>query len=217
MNYYLTNARDPLSSFTHLIGACLAAVGTVALLAASLHTSINRMGAVVSCLIFGFSMVALYGASAFYHYVKGTAEQIKKLRKLDHSMIYVLIAGTYTPVLLLAIGGRVGVIFTAVIWALALFGILVKLCWLNAPRWLYTSVYLLMGWAIVFYYPALSSLEPITLGLIAGGGVSYSVGAVFYILKKPNFCREFGFHEIFHLFILLGSALHFTAVFLLLV
>lgn len=216
MNHYLANARDPLSSFTHLIGACLAAVGTVALLAASLHVPLNKGWAFMSCLIFGFSMVALYGASAFYHYVKGSAEQIKKLRKLDHSMIYVLIAGTYTPVLLLALGGKTGLIFTAVMWVLAISGILIKLCWMNAPRWLYTSVYLLMGWAIVFYYPALGSLEPPVFALIAGGGISYSIGAVMYILKWPNINKDFGFHEIFHLFIMLGSALHFTAVFLLL-
>ncbi|MBR5485303.1 MAG: hemolysin III family protein [Oscillospiraceae bacterium] len=213
---YFHNARDPWSSFTHLIGAGLAAVGTVVLLVFSFNVPLHRASAVASCLIFGCSMVALYGSSALYHYVKGTAEKIKKLRKLDHSMIYVLIAGTYTPVLLLAVGGKTGIIFTAVIWAMAFSGIFMKLCWLNAPRWLYTSVYLLMGWAIVFYYPALKAISALPLTFIAGGGVAYSVGAVIYILKKPNICEGFGFHEIFHLLIMLGSALHFAAVFMLL-
>ena len=103
--------------------------------------------------------------------------------------------------------------FLAVIWSIAAAGILVKLCWLSAPRWLYTSLYLLMGWAIVFDWNSLGGFEPGCLALVAAGGVAYSIGAVFYLVKRPVISENFGFHEIFHLFILAGSLLHFLAVF----
>ncbi|MEG2038711.1 MAG: hemolysin III family protein, partial [Oscillospiraceae bacterium] len=193
MSKYMNHARDPISSLTHLIGAGLSVAGTIALLVVSLRTVENRALTLTSSLIFGFSMLALYSASAFYHYYKGSEKAIKILRKVDHSMIYVLIAGTYTPILLLGVGGREGIIFTMVIWAIAFSGIAIKLCWINAPRWLYTGVYLLMGWAIVFYYPALLALDPLTLGLVAAGGIAYTIGAVMYIFKKPNFLKSFGF------------------------
>ena len=213
MRYYLQNARDPISSLTHLLGAGAALGGTVLLTAASALLSLGTV-ALCSCLVFGLSMVALYSASAAYHYSKGSPQKILRLRKLDHSMIYVLIAGTYTPILLLAVGGKRGAVFTGVIWGLALAGICVKLCWLSAPRWLSTAIYLLMGWAIVFDVPALRALDPVTMALVAAGGAAYSVGAVIYILKKPNLGKALGFHELFHLLILLGSFFHFLAVFL---
>jgi hemolysin III len=174
---------------------------------------ITSVPAVLGGIIFGFSLLALYSASSMYHYVKLPQPQLIRLRKLDHAMIYVLIAGTYTPVSLGFMTPRDATIFLAVIWGIALSGIIMKIFWLNAPRWLYTSLYLLMGWAIVFDWKAFGNVTMECLLLIAAGGISYTVGAVFYALKKPNTNSRFGFHEIFHLFVLVGSFLHFCAVY----
>ena len=127
-------------------------------------------------------------------------------------MIYVLIAGSYTPICLKFMEGMHGILFVCGVWAVALCGILVKLCWMNAPRALYTGFYLLMGWAIVFDWKALELIPAGAIALLLAGGISYSIGAVFYILKKPNPSPTFGFHELFHVFILLGTFFHFLAV-----
>ncbi|MEG2053740.1 MAG: hemolysin III family protein, partial [Oscillospiraceae bacterium] len=144
--------------------------------------------------------------------VNTDATRLLRLRKLDHAMIYVLIAGTYTPIALCFMGKMHGIIFTIVIWSIALLGIVTKLLWFNAPRWLYTSLYLLMGWAIIFDIKVFNGMAAGCIALIAAGGISYSIGAICYICKKPNIGKWFGFHEIFHLFIMLGTLLHFCAV-----
>ena len=147
-----------------------------------------------------------------YHYYNGPVFKQEYLRKLDHAMIYVLIAGSYTPICLKFMEGMHGILFVCGVWAVALCGILVKLCWMNAPRALYTGFYLLMGWAIVFDWKALELIPAGAIALLLAGGISYSIGAVFYILKKPNPSPTFGFHELFHVFILLGTFFHFLAV-----
>ncbi|MDO5603410.1 MAG: hemolysin III family protein [Oscillospiraceae bacterium] len=213
MLHCFKKARDPISSWTHFLGAVGAGVGTIILFASCL---LRGAGAVTlfSCLVFGFSMLALYNASAIYHYVHCSPQKLERFRKADHSMIYVLIAGSYTPICLRFMQPPHGAWFTAVMWGLALCGILIKVCWLNAPRWLYTAVYLLMGWAIIFDLQAFRGMPAACFGLIAAGGVAYSAGAVIYMLKKPNFKNGFGFHEIFHVFIMLGTLFHFFAVYL---
>lgn len=211
MPAYFKNARDPVSSWTHFVGAVGAVLGTILLLfLCALHQ--KNTAALFSCLIFGLSMVALYTASSTYHYAHGSPHKLEKLRKLDHSMIYVLIAGSYTPICMTFMEPLHGFAFTSAMWLLAFIGIFLKLCWMGTPRWLSTSIYLLMGWAIIFDLPAFQSIPPVCLTLIALGGVAYSIGAVLYILKKPNFSKDFGFHEIFHLFIQLGTLFHFFAV-----
>lgn len=212
IGFFRRNARDPVSSCTHFWGAVGGALATVLMLVHGL-----RQGAapllVAGAVLFGLSLVALYTASSVYHFWQGAPEKLVRLRKLDHSMIYVLIAGSYTPLCLAFMPGSHGVRFAAVMWGLALAGILIKLCWLSAPRILYTALYLAMGWAIVFDHTALVTMPTACLVLLAAGGVMYSVGAVCYILKKPNFSSSFGFHELFHLFILAGSALHVATVY----
>lgn len=205
-------ARDPVSSLTHAIGAILSACGAVYLLAAGLLDPSIALPSLVGAIIFGLSLIALYSASAVYHYVSDGAHRLLRLRKLDHAMIYVLIAGTYTPITLtfLPLGHRFW--FTAILWAVALAGIVVKLFWLDAPRWLSTSFYLLLGWALLFDFKAFAGIPGGCLALVAAGGLSYTVGAVLYIIKRPNLSPAWGFHELFHLFILLGSFLHFLAV-----
>lgn len=206
-------ARDPISSYTHFIGACFSVLGTLFLIACSLFKQ-SGLITLISSIIFGISLIALYSASSVYHYVKGSDKLLLHLRKLDHAMIYVLIAGTYTPIALHFMTKQKGIIFTVAIWSVAILGILIKLCWLNAPRALYTSLYLIMGWAILFDVNAFKSIPIPCLSLIAAGGISYTIGAVIYILKKPNISNFFGFHEIFHVFVMLGSAFHFLAIYL---
>lgn len=208
------NARDPLSSYTHFIGACLATLATLLLVGKCLYLEGTSSITIASVIIFGLSMIALYSTSSIYHFVKVPSNILVRIRKLDHSMIYVLIAGTYTPIVIGFMELKRAAVFMSAIWIVALVGILIKVCWLNAPRWLYTSLYLLMGWAIVF---DLDFLKQIPLGailLIGMGGIMYSIGAGFYIAKKPNFSSIFGFHEIFHIFVILGTVFQYSAIYL---
>ncbi len=205
-------AREPMSSYTHFLGILFSAVATIFLVVLNgIHGDFSaRM--MVSVLAFGGSMLALYSASSIYHFYNGPIIKQERLRKLDHAMIYVLIAGSYTPICLKFMEGVHGIVFTLAIWLVAVCGIVVKLCWMNAPRWLYTGFYLLMGWAIIFDWKALQMIPGGAIALLLAGGISYSIGAVFYILKKPNISKIFGFHELFHVFILLGTFFHFLTV-----
>ena len=205
--------RDFWSFYTHFTGAILSLIAVVFLIAASIIEGTSSLVNITGAIIFGFSMLALYSASSIYHYVKWPAEALVRLRKLDHAMIYVLIAGTYTPISLGYMNFKDATVFMAVIWLVAATGIIMKIFWLNAPRWLYTSLYVVMGWAIVFDWKAFNGMPVGCLALIAAGGISYTVGAGFYAIKKPNLSERFGFHEIFHLFVIFGSALHFNAVY----
>lgn len=201
-----------MNSYTHFWGIVFSIAATIVTLAISLLENSFSVRVLLSVLVFGGSMCALYSASSFYHYYNGPLEKQERFRKLDHAMIYVLIAGSYTPICLRFMPGKSGILFVAFIWAFAVSGILIKMCWMNAPRWLYTSVYIIMGWAIVFDWKAVSLIPAGAVALLLAGGISYTVGAVFYILKKPNFSASFGFHELFHVFILLGSFFHFLVV-----
>lgn len=189
-------------------------MATVFLIGTAAIEGTSSFANICGTTIFGLSLLCLYSASSIYHYVKRPMEDLVRLRKLDHAMIYILIAGTYTPIALAYMNFKDATIFMAVIWSVALLGIVMKICWLNAPRWFYTSLYVLMGWAIVFDWKAFDGLPRGCLGLIAAGGISYTIGAGFYALKKPNLSERFGFHEIFHLFVIFGSAFHFSAVYL---
>lgn len=211
MSRYLARAKDPWSSLTHMLGAAGFLLGTVLLV---LCGWVNKTpaGIVASAVIFGLSLVALYTSSAVYHYITATPQITKILRKLDHSMIYVLIAGSYTPVLVCYYPPSDRVWMLAAIWAIALCGIGVKLFWLDAPRWLYTAFYLMMGWFVLINLSPLSNLPKGAFVLLAAGGVAYTAGGVIYGLKRPMLSPNFGFHELFHLFVLLGSLLHYLMV-----
>ena len=205
-------ARDPISSYTHAIGAAFSAIGAVFMVTYGLLSPHAATTSLIGAVVFGLSMMALYSASAIYHFANSTADRIRRLRKFDHAMIYVLIAGTYTPLSLTFMPQPHGFYFTGILWAVAGVGIVSKLFWVNAPRWLSTSFYLLMGWAIVFDFRAFSGIPAGCLSLIAAGGLLYSIGAFVYIFGRPNISKAWGYHEIFHLFILLGSLMHFLAV-----
>ncbi len=213
MSQYWMKAREPISSFTHMLGAVFFTVATVLLIGKTLTLPDWSVKILVGVILFGCSLVALYAASSIYHFFNGSGKKLLILRKLDHAMIYVLIAGTYTPVLLKYLSGLEGWIFTVAIWVCALLGIVIKLCWFSAPRWLQTVLYIAMGWAILFDISIFQSMSGAAVGLLAAGGLSYTVGGVIYMLKKPNISAVFGFHELFHIFVLLGSLFHFLMIF----
>lgn len=206
-------AMDPVSSETHFIGAVLSLVTLIIMMVIAVKEGSNQQ-TVVGITVFGLSSISLYSASFIYHYYNADEDNNIKLilRKLDHSMIYVLIAGTYTPVCLTYLDYPHSLYFLTAIWLIAIIGIIVKLFWMNAPRFISTIFYLLMGWALIFDLPAFSKVPLGCLGLIACGGISYTIGAIVYIVKKPNWFKTFGFHELFHIFVMIGSAFHFLAV-----
>ena len=173
----------------------------------------NNLLHMLSVVVFAISLIALYSASSIYHFVNLSEAANFRLRKLDHSMIFVLIAGTYTPILLKYLSGAEGWIFTAAIWSCALVGIVIKLCWFSAPRWLQTVLYIAMGWAILFDISIFQSMSGGAIFLLAAGGLSYTIGGVIYMIKRPNISVAFGFHELFHIFVLLGSLFHFLMIF----
>lgn len=211
MNKLFKKAMDPISSETHFIGACLSILGLLIMIFVGVHrqTAPVTLGAAI---VFGISLIALYSASSIYHFFQGN-EKIKLiLRKLDHSMIYVLIVGTYTPVAMACMEAPHSYYFLGILWTIALIGIIVKIYWMNAPRSIATIIYLILGWAIVFDFQSFRGIPFNCLSLIALGGIAYSIGAFIYIFKKPNITKEFGFHELFHIFVMLGSLLHYLAV-----
>ena len=212
MSQYLMKAREPISSFSHMIGAVVFAIATILLIAKALFVGSWSLEILVGVIVFGISLVALYSASAIYHYSNGSKHKILVLRKLDHSMIYVLIAGSYTPILLKFMAQREGLIFVSVMWLCAAVGVVIKLCWFNAPRWLQTVLYIAMGWAVLLDISIFKEMSGIALFLLVAGGISYTIGGIIYIVKKPNVSVKFGFHELFHIFILIGSAFHYLLV-----
>jgi hemolysin III len=205
--------REPVSGLTHLIGAVLSAIGLVLMIYYAV--SKGTVWHIVSFSIFGGSLILLYTASTLYHLLNISEKGVRVLRKIDHMMIYVLIAGTYTPICLIPLRGGWGYSILITIWGIAITGIIMKLLWFDAPRWLYTMFYLVMGWLVVIALWPIIKTTPIggVLWLIAGG-LLYTIGAVIYGTKWPPLkSKIFGFHEIFHLFVLYGSFCHFWLMF----
>lgn len=207
--------KDPVSALTHLAGALLSVVGLVVLMMRAL--SIGTVWHLVSYATFGISLILLYTASTVYHSLRVSERTTLALRKLDHMMIFLLIAGTYTPFTLVPLRGPWGWWLFGIIWGCAAVGIAVKMLWMGAPRWVSTAFYVAMGWAVVVAaYPLTRAMGGASLLWLAAGGVAYTVGAVFYATKWPNpWPGKFGFHETWHLMVMAGSAAHFVSVFLL--
>lgn len=212
MNTYI---REPINGLTHLAGAIFAFIGLLAMVikAVNIGESALAVGAVI---IFGISMILLYAASATYHMVIARGKVIAFLRKIDHSMIFVLIAGSYTPFCLISLNGTTGWILFSIVSVIAIAGILFKMVWFNCPRWLSTALYIAMGWIIIFAAAPLSdALSTQGFFLLVLGGILYTIGGLIYAVK-PKFLesKHLGFHEIFHIFILLGSLTHFLSVYM---
>lgn len=207
--------REPINGFTHLAGAILAFVALLAMVVKATMTTGSPV-AIAAVIIFGISMILLYSASATYHMVIARDKVIAFLRKIDHSMIFALIAGTYAPFCLIGLNGALGWIMFSIIAGIGLAGIVFKMVWFNCPRWLSTALYIGMGWIAIFVISPLSkSIDTGGVFLLIAGGVLYTIGGVIYG-AKPKFLefKYMGFHEIFHIFILLGSLAHFLSVYL---
>ena len=208
--------REPGSAITHFIGMMMAIVAAAPLLVkAALDADMTSL---VAMTVFIGSMVALYGASAVYHSVTVKENILKVFRKLDHMMIFVLIAGSYTPVCLVVLGGRMGYTLLAVVWGIAVVGMVVKACWITCPKWFSSLVYIAMGWVCLAVFGTLWNTLPHSAFLwLLAGGIVYTAGGVIYALKLPIFNarhKYFGSHEIFHLFVMGGSICHFVFMYL---
>jgi hemolysin III len=211
----LSKLREPVNGLTHLGGAIAAFFGLIALLVVGWGGTAK----VVSVLVYGLSLIALFSASATYHMAKVKPEILKVLRKFDHSAIYLLIAGTYTPFCVNAFSGFFRWGLLVIIWAIAVIGIVVKVFYVKAPRWLNAAVYVVMGWLCLSAVGQMPAALPVgaIIWLIVGG-VVYTLGAVVYATKIFNFVPgKFGFHEVWHIFVLLGALSHFVSVMILLV
>lgn len=209
--------REPGSALTHFIAMILAIIAAAPLLFKVSMTSNHT--AVIAMAIFIGSMILLYAASTLYHSLIIKDCFLTIFRKLDHMMIFVLIAGSYTPVCLLVLGGRVGYTLLAIIWGIALAGMIVKACWITCPKWFSSMIYIAMGWACLGVIGTLwSRLPGYTFAWLVAGGIIYTIGGVVYALKLPLFNAKhkyFGSHEIFHLFVMGGSLCHFIFMYLL--
>jgi len=201
--------RDPMSGLTHFIGILLAVAGLVILLNRTIIPF--TVWHAVSFSIFGGAMILLYTFSTLYHWLPLSGKNLEFFRKVDHIMIFVFIAATYTPICLITLQGAWGWSIFGVVWGVTIAGLFLKIFWLSAPRFLYTAIYLLMGWIIVIgIWPLINSMAVKGLIWLAIGGLFYSTGAVIYALKKPNPVPGFfDFHEVFHVFVMLGSFSHF--------
>lgn len=202
--------REPVNSLTHWAGALLAFAGLIALLVVGWGTPAK----VISLLVYGVSLVFLFSASATYHMVQVRDKALEVFRKVDHAAIYCLIAGTYTPFCVNALDGFWKWGMLSIIWSLAVVGIVVKVFYIRAPRWLNAGIYVAMGWLAVGAAGQMLAALPVwVLTWLIIGGVIYTLGAVVYITKIFNFKPGvFGFHEMWHIFVLLAAAAHFIAV-----
>lgn len=198
--------EEKLNISSHAIGVLLSIIALILLVT---HASLNgNIWHIVSFSIFGASLLVLYAASTFYHSTK-KPDLRAKLRVLDHASIYVLIAGTYTPFALVTLNGSTGWTIFAISWGLALSGIILKLFFTGRFKIISTSMYLFMGWMIIFaIQPLIDNLSSEGLFWLVAGGLAYTIGAILYGIKAIKFN-----HAIFHVFVLIGSACHFAAVY----
>ncbi len=206
----LKKLREPVNSLTHWGGAILALAGLIALLVVGWSTPAK----IVSLVIYGLSLIAMFSASATYHMVRAKDKVLEILRKVDHSAIYLFIAGTYTPFCVNAFSGFWQWGMLSIIWSLAAIGIVVKIFYIKSPRWLNAGIYVVMGWLCVAAVGEMLAVLPawVITWLIAGG-VIYTLGAIVYVTKIFNFVPGvFGFHEVWHIFVMLAAAAHFVAV-----
>jgi hemolysin III len=210
-----SDKKEITSALTHLGGAIFGLLALGLLLNAAIKA--GSLLALISFLIFGLSMIFLYSTSCIYHFIDSSKKKAKLImRKLDHIMIFVLIAGTYTPVCLLVLNKDLGYKLLALVWSITIIGAFIKIFWINAPRWISAGLYLGMGWlSVLVFMPLVESMPPGGIFWLVAGGLLYTVGGVIYGLKKPNIDKPwFGFHELFHLFVLAGTFCHFMMMYL---
>jgi len=205
--------RELMNGLTHCIAALLAVAGLVVLMLRAVDPP--RPLHLLSFFVFGTALILLYLTSTAYHWAQCSVKGLQRLRRLDHIMIFVVIAATYTPICLIPLRGPWGWTLFGGIWALACAGVLMKMVWLQTPRWLSTTVYVAMGWlAVVAVYPLYRALQPAAFAWLVAGGLFYTAGALVYALKKPDLWPSaFGFHELFHVLVVMGSFSHFWVLY----
>ncbi len=209
------NVKDPGSALTHFIGMVLAILAAAPLLIkAAFHADRLHVAALA---IFIVSMILLYTASTVYHTFDISEQANKLLRKIDHMMIFILIAGTYTPICLIVLGNPDGYRLLALVWGIAAAGILVNALWINCPKWFSSTIYIAMGWiCVTAFRQIIRALTPGAFGWLLAGGIIYTAGGIIYALKLPIFNsrhKNFGSHEIFHLFVMGGSFCHYMVMY----
>lgn len=206
--------REPVNGITHLIGAILSLFGLIAMII-KISTIGGNPLSYTAILAFGIGSILLYSASATYHSVISTKKVIMLLKRIDHSMIFVLITGSYAPFCLLALHNTAGYVLFGFVLVASIIGIAFKIAWVTCPRWLSSIIYIGIGWFAVFAIYPISKVLPIGgLFLLLLGGIMYTVGGIIYALKKDKIkIGAFGTHEIFHIFIMFGTLCHFIAVF----
>ena len=204
------NIREPVNSITHWVGAILALIGLIALLVISWGTTAK----LISLVIYGLSLIFLFSASATYHTVNRKDKVLEVFRKVDHAAIFLLIAGTYTPFCVNAFTGFWQWGMLSIIWSLALMGVLVKIFYIHSPRWLNAGIYVVMGWLGIAAAGQIFTALPVwVISWLVAGGVIYTLGAIVYSTRIFNFVPGiFGFHEIWHIFVILAALAHFVAV-----
>lgn len=209
--------KDPGSAITHFIGAVFSALAATPLLLKSYQNTGTFSLSFLALAVFIASMILLYAASTIYHTLDVSPKVNKLLRKIDHMMIFILIAGTYTPVCMVVLGERTGWSLLALVWSIAAVGIAVKACWITCPKWFSSALYIAMGWVCVLAFTQIVRALPSgAFGWLLAGGVIYTAGGVIYALKLPIFNsrhQHFGSHEIFHLFVMGGSLCHYIMMY----
>ena len=207
--------KEPGSAITHFIGMLMAIFAAVPLLIKAAHEP-GRVY-IISLTVYAASLILLYAASTTYHTFDISKKVNTILKKIDHMMISVLIAGSYTPVCLIVLKGRTGIILLSVVWGIAIAGILIKAFWVYCPKWISSVLYIGMGWTCVLAFTQiLNNMSPAAFGWLLAGGIIYTVGGVIYALRLPIFNsrhKNFGSHEIFHLFVMGGSVCHFVVMY----
>ena len=210
------HAKDPISWLTHFIGFIMAIIATPFIIVKA-HIDTVGITFMVAVIIFMLNMMVLYAASSIYHYFNISEKVNLILKRIDHCSIFLLIAGTYTPVCLIAIRGKIGYTLLAIVWGIAIVGIILKALWVTCPKWVSSLLYIGMGWTCVLAFTQiLNSLSREAFMWLLAGGLIYTIGGVIYALKLPIFNsrhKNFGSHEIFHLFVMGGSFCHFVLMY----
>ena len=211
----ITKVKDPGSALTHFIAMILAIIAAIPLLSKAGHDSAHMR--ISALAIFILSMIGLYAASTIYHTLDISPKINKLLRKIDHMMIFILIAGTYTPVCMIVLGDKTGWTMLTLVWGIATVGIFINALWITCPKWFSSLIYIAMGWVcILAITKILSSMPRAGFMWLLAGGIIYTVGGIIYAMKLPFFNsrhRYFGSHEIFHLFVMGGSLCHYVMMY----
>lgn len=214
-NRFVFSIKDPGSAITHFV-AMVGAIAAASPLLLKASREPDQLH-IVALSVFMCSMILLYAASTIYHTLDISPKVNKLLRKLDHMMIFILIAGTYTPVCMIVLGDKTGWDLLALVWGIAVAGILIKAFWITCPKWFSSLLYIAMGWVCVLAFTRIvHALPRAGFGWLLAGGIIYTLGGVIYALKLPLFNsrhKNFGSHEIFHLFVMGGSLCHYIMMY----